>query len=118
LAPLALFAVEAISNAQKHALVHRGGVLRVKFAVEGERAELSIADEGSGAAPQLESAGSGVGRALMNAFARQLRGRAEITPNAHGGVTANLIFPTPSAASGGSSQTRAADKPKGSRAAA
>ena len=35
LAPLALFAVEAIGNAQKHALAVRGGLLRVQF-VSGE----------------------------------------------------------------------------------
>jgi hypothetical protein len=31
----------------------------------------------------------------MTAFARQLRGRAELVRNAHGGVVARLIFPTP-----------------------
>jgi len=118
LAPLALFAVEAISNAQKHALAHRGGVLRVKFAVEGDTAELAIADEGSGATPELASASAGVGRALMNAFARQLRGRAEIGANGHGGVTARLIFPTPSAGDAPPSQAKASGKPKGARAAA
>jgi hypothetical protein len=33
----------------------------------------------------------------MTAFARQLRGRAELARNADGGITARLIFPTPSA---------------------
>jgi hypothetical protein len=33
----------------------------------------------------------------MTAFARQLRGRAELVRNAAGGVTARLIFPTPAA---------------------
>ena len=32
----------------------------------------------------------------MTAFARQLRGRAELVRNAEGGVTAKLVFPTPS----------------------
>jgi two-component sensor histidine kinase len=114
LAPLALFAVEAISNAQKHALSLRGGMLRVCFTVDGEEAELSIIDEGSGAAPEL--AGTGVGRALMMAFARQLRGRMELAANDHGGVTARLIFPTPQAKGTGSS--RAPARPKGNRAAA
>jgi two-component sensor histidine kinase len=93
LAPLALFAVEAISNAQKHALARKDGALHVHFTVDGEEAELVIADEGSGVAPTLT--GEGVGRALMTAFARQLRGRMELGPNAQGGVTAKLIFPTP-----------------------
>ena len=95
LAPLALFAVEAISNAQKHALAQKDGALQVRFTVDGDEAELTIADEGSGVAPVLT--GEGVGRALMTAFARQLRGRMELGPNAQGGVTARLIFPTPAA---------------------
>jgi two-component sensor histidine kinase len=114
LAPLALFAVEAISNAQKHALSLRGGMLRVRFAVAGDEAELSIIDEGSGTTPAL--AGAGVGRALMMAFARQLRGRMELAANDHGGVTAKLIFPTPQAR--GTGPARAQAKPKGNRAAA
>jgi two-component sensor histidine kinase len=97
LPPLALFAVEAISNAQKHALSTHGGVLKVSFTVQGAEAQLSISDEGAGAAPPPFGE-PGVGRALMSAFARQLRGRMDLAPNAHGGVTARLIFPNPSAA--------------------
>jgi hypothetical protein len=33
----------------------------------------------------------------MTAFARQLRGRADLSRNAKGGITARLIFPTPAA---------------------
>ncbi|HZC15772.1 MAG TPA: sensor histidine kinase [Caulobacteraceae bacterium] len=113
LAPLALFAVEAISNAQKHALALRGGMLRVRFTVDGDEAELAIIDEGSGAAPEL--AGAGVGRALMTAFARQLRGRMELATNDHGGVTARLVFPTPQARGAGPARTSA--KAKGRAAA-
>lgn len=93
LAPLALFAVEAITNAQKHAFAARGGVLTVNFHVRGDEAELEISDDGQGSEQAL--AASGVGRTLMTAFARQLRGRAEVVRNVSGGVTARLIFPTP-----------------------
>ncbi|HEX7887427.1 MAG TPA: sensor histidine kinase, partial [Phenylobacterium sp.] len=93
LAPLALFAVEAITNAQKHAFTVRGGVLRLNFTVRGEEAELEICDDGQVEESALVS--SGVGRTLMTAFARQLRGRAELVRNEAGGVTARLIFPTP-----------------------
>ena len=95
LAPLALFAVEAISNAQKHALAENGGLLSVCFVVNGAEAELSISDEGKAGGAEM-TGGVGVGRALMSAFARQLRGRMELGPNSRGGVTARLIFPTPS----------------------
>lgn len=95
LAPLALFAVEAITNAQKHAFAGRGGTLTLAFHVRGDEAELEISDDGQAPADALLT--SGVGRTLMIAFARQLRGRAEVVRNAHGGVTARLFFPTPTA---------------------
>jgi two-component sensor histidine kinase len=93
LAPIALFAVEAISNAQKHAFGPQGGSLHVRFTLEGEEGVLEITDEGGrGQPPELTE---GVGRTLMTAFARQLRGRCDIAPNARGGVTARLMFPAP-----------------------
>lgn len=109
LAPLALFAVEAITNAQKHAFAGRGGTLKLSFTVRGEEAELEISDNGE--ADEGALVASGVGRTLMTAFARQLRGRAELTRNPEGGVTARLIFPTPSL-------ERALPTPRGNRAAA
>lgn len=94
LAPLALFAVEAITNAKKHGLDHAGGVLAVSFKITGDKAELAITDTGvSGAAPA--KVGEGVGRTLMTAFARQLRGEVRFVANRGGGLTARLIFPTP-----------------------
>jgi len=95
LAPLALFAVEAITNAQKHAFAARGGTLALAFYVRGDEAELAISDDGDAGEDALTT--SGVGRTLMTAFARQLRGRAEVVRNEAGGVTARLIFPTPAA---------------------
>lgn len=114
LAPFALFAVEAISNAQKHALAVNGGVLKVRFTVEGDQAELSVVDEGSGAPPEL--AGGGVGRTLMTAFARQLHGRMELDANDVGGVTVRLTFPTPALA--GSGHPGGRNRARANRAAA
>ena len=98
LAPLALFAVEAITNAKKHGLGEAGGILGVTFHVRGVEAELSITDTGR-PGPQGQigavSVGEGVGRTLMVAFARQLRGEVAFTANPTGGLTARLIFPTP-----------------------
>jgi two-component sensor histidine kinase len=96
LAPLALFAVEAISNAQKHAFAGRGGLLSVTFTVRGEEARLEIADSGDEThAYGPPALGQGVGRTLMTAFARQLGGKADFLVNARGGLTASLVFPTP-----------------------
>lgn len=93
LAPLALFAVEAVTNAQKHAFAGRGGTLTVNFNVRGDEAELEISDDGEAPVDALTT--SGVGRTLMIAFGRQLRGRSEVVRNEKGGITARLIFPTP-----------------------
>lgn len=110
LAPLALFAVEAISNAQKHAFAGRGGQLTVRFTVGPDEALLEISDDGAASEQALRTAG--VGRTLMTAFARQLRGRSELVRNAAGGVTARLIFPIPTGESAASSE------PQGNQAAA
>jgi two-component sensor histidine kinase len=94
LAPLALFAVEAISNARKHGMGREGGELSVVFKVRGEQAELIISDCGAGG--NLPPAvGQGVGRTLMTAFARQLRGDVDFAANDRGGLTTRLLFPTP-----------------------
>jgi two-component sensor histidine kinase len=93
LAPLALFAVEAITNARKHAFGPEGGLIKVRFQVGVDEIMLEIIDDGEG---ELElPATAGVGRTLMSAFARQLRGRAEIEPAPGKGVAARLIFPKP-----------------------
>ena len=95
LGPLALFAVEAITNARKHGLTEVGGALSVVLSVRGDEAELTISDTGDGRAdPKV---GAGVGRTLMTAFARQLRGEVMFCANPGGGLTARLVFPTPNA---------------------
>ena len=92
LAPIALFAVEAISNACKHGL-EEGGKLSVTFRVKGVSAELTISDTGfAGRASRL---GAGVGRTLMVAYARQLRGEPTFKANPGGGLCARLTFPVP-----------------------
>ncbi len=94
LAPLALFAVEAISNAKKHGLAHSGAALMINFRVRGDLAELAITDSGrEGASPAL--VGEGVGSTLMRAFARQLGGVASFRSETGGGMTASLTFPAP-----------------------
>ncbi|MEO8811860.1 MAG: sensor histidine kinase [Caulobacteraceae bacterium] len=103
LAPLALFAVEAISNAKKHGIGDGGGRLAVRFQVAGALAELAITDSGAmrEGSPEV---GTGVGRTLMTAFARQLRGEVTFCANRDGGLTARLVFPTPDIAATGHSR--------------
>jgi two-component sensor histidine kinase len=96
LAPLALFAVEAITNAKKHGLGDAGGVLTVDFHVRGQEAELAISDSGRAGVPE-PVIGDGVGRTLMTAFARQLGGSLSFCARPGEGLTALLVFPAPTA---------------------
>jgi two-component sensor histidine kinase len=94
LAPLALWLVEAVTNAQKHAFAGRGGALKVRFRVEGETSVLEVEDDGPGVS---ETFRAGVGRTLMGAFAKQLRGEVEIVSPEGGGAIARMTFATPEA---------------------
>ena len=94
LAPLALWLVEAVTNAQKHAFAGRGGALKVRFRVEGDTSVLEVEDDGPGVS---ETFRAGVGRTLMGAFAKQLRGEVEIAPAPGGGAIARMTFATPEA---------------------
>jgi len=94
LAPLALWLVEAVTNAQKHAFAGRGGALKVRFRVDGDTSVLEVEDDGPGVS---ETFRAGVGRTLMGAFAKQLRGEVEIAPAPGGGAIARMTFATPEA---------------------
>lgn len=94
LAPLALWLVEAVTNAQKHAFAGRGGDLKVRFTVRGDTSVLEVEDDGPGVDDTRQA---GVGRTLMGAFAKQLRGTAEIVPSPGGGSIARMVFATPEA---------------------
>jgi len=95
LAPLALWLVEAVSNAQKHAFAGRGGDLKVRFKVDGDTSVLEVEDDGPGVS---ETQREGVGRTLMGAFAKQLRGSVEMLRSPSGGALARMTFATPEAA--------------------
>lgn len=102
LAPIALWAVEAISNAQKHAFEGRGGTLSVRFRRGREDSVLEVEDDGPGTSDGERK--GGVGQTLMTAFARQLRGKAESLVSSSGGVLARLTFPTPEGETGAGNQ--------------
>jgi two-component sensor histidine kinase len=93
LPPLALFAVEAITNARKHAFGPKGGAIHVRFKVTPTQISLDVIDDGKGV--NAEASQAGVGRTLMNAFARQLRGEMTLSTAEGGGAHVRLIFPPP-----------------------
>ncbi len=89
-----MFAVEAITNAQKHAFHGRGGKLFIRFSADSQQARLEIEDSGDGDPDgALARVRKGVGGVLMAAFARQLGGTVVFSASDTGGLTALLTFP-------------------------
>ncbi len=87
--PLALFAVEAVTNAYAHGFPGgRSGIVTLHFSVTGDGdAVLCVTDDGIGfdASGDAKSIGAkSMGRQLMNAFAHQLGGTSAITSSAAG----------------------------------
>ena len=80
--PMALFIVEAVTNAMKYAFEEDGGEVAVHLSLAAEKVILEIRDTGLGYDSADED--SGLGSKLMVAFARQLS--AEFTTEARPGL--------------------------------
>lgn len=93
--PLALFAVEAVTNAYAYAFPDgRGGTVRLDFSLLDQGgACLSVTDDGTG----FDATGNGhsMGRQLMQGFAQQLGGTFAITSSAECGTAVRLDYPLP-----------------------
>ena len=80
--PMALFIVEAVTNAMKYAFEEDGGEVAVRLTAEDGKVTLEISDTGLGYDTTDDT--SGLGSKLMVAFARQLS--AEFTTTARRGL--------------------------------
>jgi two-component sensor histidine kinase len=90
--PLALFVVEAVTNALKHAFPEdREGAIDIRVTEEAGSMRVTISDDGVGIDPKRPPERTGV--SLMNAFARQLRGQSCIGSGPNGGARVELTFP-------------------------
>lgn len=94
--PLGLLVTEAITNAYKHAFNERsGGHIHVQIERKSPEALLlTIRDDGTGfdtAANMPDN--SGLGRSLIEAFVRQLRG--ELETRSEDGTVVQVTFPAP-----------------------
>lgn len=88
--PVALFIVEAISNAAEHG-VERGGTIHIDIQCpETGILQIDVADDGRGVGDP--DAMRGIGTRLMKGFARQLAGTLVFQDNAPG-LTARLTLP-------------------------
>jgi two-component sensor histidine kinase len=91
--PLGLIVNEAVTNAVKHAFAGGPGAIRVELINQGHgEALLSICDNGKGI-PAEPVHGSGT--KLMDALARQVRGKVERVQNDGGGTIVRVVFPRP-----------------------
>ena len=94
--PLALFAVEALTNIFKHAYPpgEKQGLVRVTFApVSGGKLRLGIEDEGQGFASDTSK--RNMGSRLIQTFGQQVGGEARVHSQEGHGTVAELIFPDP-----------------------
>jgi len=94
--PLTLFAVEALTNAFKHAYPQgtRGGIIRMSLLpVEDGKLRLAVEDDGIGSVQTKSS--TGIGSRLIQALAQQVAGVARTTTREGGGTTIELVFPDP-----------------------
>lgn len=92
--PLGLLVTEAITNAYKHAFNERdGGHIGVQVVRESPtQLLLTIRDDGTGYDTGASTADhNGLGRSLIEAFVRQLRGELEV--RADGGTIVQVRFP-------------------------
>ena len=92
--PIALFLVEAVTNATKYAFRREeGGEISISLtAGEDESVRLKVSDNGLGFDPSSK-APKGLGSKLMTAFARQLKGRLDIQSKPGGGTAITLYMP-------------------------
>ncbi len=89
--PIALFVVEAVSNALRHAFpAPAEGTIDVRLTGVAGAMELSVQDDGTGFNTDMTHAT--IGMDLMYAFAQQLDGKLTIDSRAGSGATALLRF--------------------------
>tara|TARA_R110002051_G_scaffold11574_10_gene41776 strand:+ start:4551 stop:6194 length:1644 start_codon:yes stop_codon:yes gene_type:complete len=95
--PMALFVVEAITNAMKYAFDSKGGEIHISLATDENGITLEISDNGRGydvAAVSGQTNGSGLGSKLMNAFSRQLSAELNVDTEEGGGCRLTLVIPS------------------------
>lgn len=114
--PITLFTAEALTNVFKHAYPpsHRGGLIRVSLQPIGnKKLRLTVADDGVGLDPAMQK---GIGSRLINAFAQQIGGTAELLPRQGGGTAVELVFPDPDATENGNEEEVSTIAPNTARA--
>jgi two-component sensor histidine kinase len=90
---LAIIVNELVTNSLKHAFGDGGaGLVRVRSKVVGSGLELEVSDNGRGMSMRSPSSGSGLGRKLVETFARHLEAKVEVSTSAEG-TTHKIVIP-------------------------
>lgn len=90
---LAIIVNELVTNALKHAFTDgRQGIVRVQSKTMGRGLELEVSDNGCGMDELSAAAGSGLGRKLVDNFARHLNAKHDVSSTAQG-TTHRLLVP-------------------------
>jgi two-component sensor histidine kinase len=90
---LAIIVNELVTNSLKHAFAEgRSGLVRVRSKMIGESLELEVTDDGDGMKTRSPSSGSGLGRKLVETFAKHLNAKVEISTSS-AGTTHKILVP-------------------------
>jgi two-component sensor histidine kinase len=90
---LALIINELVTNSLKHAFEEgRPGVVRVTSRTVAGGLELEVTDDGKGMKTRAPSSGTGLGRRLVESFARHLNAKVEVTTSS-AGTTHKILVP-------------------------
>ena len=89
--PIGLLTNELVTNAAKHG----AGMVQVRYAIDGERHQLSVCDQGPGVPDGFDPATSkGLGMKVVTQLCKQLGGTLEVLANPDGrGACFRLSFP-------------------------
>lgn len=89
---LAIIINELVTNALKHAFADgRKGIVRVHSTLAGSDLELEVSDNGCGMNGNAGTAGSGLGRKLVDNFARHLGAQHQVSSSPKGTVHRLLV---------------------------
>jgi two-component sensor histidine kinase len=90
---LAIIVNELVTNSLKHAFDDgRSGLVRVHSKLIGDGLELEVADDGGGMKSAARSSGTGLGRKLVETFAKHLDAKLEVS-SSPAGTSCKILVP-------------------------
>jgi two-component sensor histidine kinase len=90
---LAIIVNELVTNSLKHAFGDGGsGLVRVRSKMIGGGLELEVSDNGRGMSTRASTSGTGLGRQLVETFARHLEAKVEVSTSVKG-TTHKILVP-------------------------